>query len=135
VVPDRDRGLRRNGASPPSGQRRSGWRAADRRLGRRDRERARRLARTDPRLAQEIGIGRPDRAGAADAELVDVNNASVTAPEWLAGVDRELVQRIVADREPVHGYTVEDQGTTMDLDGNLAEDLRERAVFLPRAAA
>jgi len=33
----------------------------------RDRRRALELARTNPALAREIGIGRPDRQGAADA--------------------------------------------------------------------
>jgi len=59
-----------------------------------DREHAQRLARANPRLAQEIGIGRPDRAGAADAGLVDVNNASVTALLKLPGVDGDLATEI-----------------------------------------
>ena len=37
-----------------------------------DRRRAQRLARQDPTLAREMGVGRPDVAGAADAGLVDV---------------------------------------------------------------
>ena len=97
-----------------------------------DRAQARRLAQTDPELAAEIGIGRPDRAGAADAGLIDVNNAPVTTLATLPGVDRELANRIAADREQVHGFaSVEDLGATMDLDGDVVEALRERAIFLP----
>jgi hypothetical protein len=98
-----------------------------------DREQARRLARTDPKLAQEIGIGRPDRAGSADAGLVDVNNASVTALLQLPGVDGELATKIIETREHVHGFSsVEDMGLVMDLDGDLVEGLRDETVFLPR---
>jgi DNA uptake protein ComE-like DNA-binding protein len=98
-----------------------------------DREQARRLARTNPKLAQEIGIGRPDRADSTDAGLVDVNNASVTALLKLPGVDGELATRIIETREHVHGFSsVEDMGLVMDLDGDLVEGLREETVFLPR---
>jgi hypothetical protein len=98
-----------------------------------DREQARRLARTDPKLAQEIGIGRPDRAGSADAGLVDVNNASATALLKLPGVDDELATKIIETREHIHGFSsVEDLGLVMDLDGDLVEGLRDETVFLPR---
>ena len=105
--------------------------ARSRRRGRRsptsDREQARRLARTNPKLAQEIGIGRPDRAGSADAGLVDVNNASVTALLKLPGVDGELATQIIETREHVHGFSsLEDMGLVMDLDGDFVEGLRER---------
>jgi DNA uptake protein ComE-like DNA-binding protein len=97
-----------------------------------DREQARRLARTNPRLAQEIGIGRPDRAG-ADAGLVDANNASVTALLTLPGVDGDLATQIIETREQVNGFSsVEDMGLVMDLAGDLVEDLRNETVFLPR---
>jgi DNA uptake protein ComE-like DNA-binding protein len=98
-----------------------------------DREQARRLARTNPQLAQEIGIGRPDRTGGADAGLVDVNNASVTALLELPGVDGDLATRIIETREHIHGFSsVEDMGLVMDLDGDLVEGLRDETVFLPR---
>jgi len=98
-----------------------------------DREQARRLARTNPRLAEEIGIGRPDRADSTDAGLVDVNNASVTALLKLPGVDGDLATRIIETREHVHGFSsVEDMGLVMDLDGDLVEGLRDVTVFLPR---
>jgi DNA uptake protein ComE-like DNA-binding protein len=106
--------------------------AAEQRL--QDRERAREIAQRDPALAQEIGIGRPDRHGATDAGLVDVNNASASALLELPEVDGELATRIVEERRQVGGFSsLEDMGAAMDLDGGLVEGLRDRVVFLPRS--
>ncbi len=104
---------------------------AERRLAERDR--ARRLARDRPALALEMGIGRPDKPGAHDAGLVDVNNASGAALTKLPGVDDALATKIVESRAEVKGFTsVEDLGIALDLDATLVEDLRDRVVFLPR---
>ncbi len=98
-----------------------------------DRQRALRLARENPALANEIGIGRPDRQGAVDAGLVDVNNASVTALLKLPGIDGDLATQIVEARQKVGGFSsLEDMGAAMDLDGRLVEGLRDGVVFLPR---
>jgi DNA uptake protein ComE-like DNA-binding protein len=100
----------------------------------RDRQQAQRIARENPALAKEMGIGRPDVTGAADAGLVDVNNASVTALLNLPGVDGDVATEIVEAREKVHGFaSLEDMGAALDLDGNLVEGLRGQVVFLPRA--
>jgi hypothetical protein len=101
----------------------------------RERERATRLARERPDLAREMGIGRPDVKGAADAGLVDVNNASVTALLKLPGVDGEVATLLVEAREKVHGFaSLEDMGAALDLDGHLVEGLRGAVVFLPRTS-
>jgi DNA uptake protein ComE-like DNA-binding protein len=106
--------------------------AAEQRLA--DRQRALEIARRDPALAQEVGIGRPDRQGAADAGLVDVNNAGVTALLKLPGVDGDLATQIIETREKVGGFSsLEDCGVTLDLDGGIVEGLRGRVVFLPRS--
>jgi DNA uptake protein ComE-like DNA-binding protein len=106
--------------------------AAEQRLA--DRQRALEMARRNPQLAHEIGIGRPDQAGAADAGLVDVNNASVTALLKLPGVDGDLATQIVETREKVGGFSsLEDCGVTLDLDGGIVEGLRGEVVFLPRS--
>jgi hypothetical protein len=98
-----------------------------------DRRRALEIARQNPALAQEIGIGRPDRQGAAAAGLVDMNNASVTALLGLPGINGDLATEIIEAREKVHGFSsLEDMGAAMDLDGNLVEGLRDEVVFLPR---
>ena len=99
-----------------------------------ERERALQIARENPALAQEIGIGRPDKQGASDAGLVDVNNAPVTALLKLPGVDGDVATQIIEGREKVSGFSsLEDMGTAMDLDGALVEGLRGQVVFLPRA--
>jgi DNA uptake protein ComE-like DNA-binding protein len=101
----------------------------------RDRQQAQRIARDNPTLAKEMGIGRPDVAGAADAGLVDVNNASVTALLTLARVNGELATQIIETREKLNGFSsLEDMGTAMDLPGDVVEALRNRLVFLPRTA-
>jgi DNA uptake protein ComE-like DNA-binding protein len=98
-----------------------------------DREEALDLARANPRLAQEVGIGRPDRPGADAEGLVDVNNASVTALLNLPGIDGDTATRIVETRERVDGFSsLEDCGATLDLDGAVVDGLKGRVVFLPR---
>lgn len=98
-----------------------------------DHRRALRLAEHNPRLAKEIGVGRPDRRGAADGGLVDVNNASVTALLALPGVDGDLATEICESREKLGGFSsLEDLGATLDIDGGVVDGLRDRVVFLPR---
>jgi DNA uptake protein ComE-like DNA-binding protein len=98
-----------------------------------DRQRALALARQNPVLAREIGVGRPDQTGAVDSGLVDVNNVSVTALLKLPGVTGEIATEIIETREKVNGFsTLEDMGETLDLDGGVIERLRGEVVFLPR---
>jgi DNA uptake protein ComE-like DNA-binding protein len=98
-----------------------------------ERRRAVALARENPSLAREMGIGRPDKHGAADAGLVDVNNASVAALEKLPGIDDRLATRIAEVRAQIGGFSsLEDLGAALDLDGDLVEGLREKVVCLPR---
>ena len=78
-------------------------------------------------------MGRPDISGAPDVGLVDINNAPASALAKLPGVDDALATRIVEARAEVGGFsTVEDLGVALDLAGDLVEDLRGVAVFLPR---
>ncbi len=101
-----------------------------------DRQRALALASADPALAREVGIGRPDKPGAFDGGLVDVNNAPAAALASLPGVDDALATKIVEVRAKTGGFSsLEDFGTVLDLDGDLVEALRERTVFLPRVPA
>jgi DNA uptake protein ComE-like DNA-binding protein len=98
-----------------------------------DRKRALELAQENPALAQEMGIGRPDEHGAADAGLVDVNNASVAALETLPGIDDQLATRIAEVRAQIGGFSsLEDFGSALDLDGDVVEGLRGKVVCLPR---
>ena len=105
--------------------------AAEQRL--QDRHEAQRLAEKRPKLALELGVGRPDRPGALDAGLVDVNNAPAAALATLPGVDDALAARIVAVREQVGGFdSLLDLGALAELDGDAVERLRDRVVCLPR---
>jgi hypothetical protein len=98
------------------------------------RRRAAELARRNPELAREIGIGRPDRLGAADVGLVDINNASITALLKLPGITDVIATQIIEGRRECHGFSsLEDMGLALDLDGNVVEGLRDRTIFLPRA--
>jgi DNA uptake protein ComE-like DNA-binding protein len=97
------------------------------------RQEALELARREPEVAREMGIGRPDRPDATDAGLVDVNSAPVDVIDRLPGLDTATARRIIAVREQLDGFgSLEDFGMTMDLDGETVEDLRGRVVFLPR---
>ena len=98
-----------------------------------ERREAQQLARRNPTLAREMGVGRPDVAGSADAGVIDVNNAASQALLKLPGVDDALAMRIVEIRAEVGGFSsVEDLGEALDLPGDAVEALRERVVFLPR---
>jgi hypothetical protein len=97
------------------------------------RDEARRIAARDPRLALEMGIGRPDRGTADDGGLIDVNHVPMAVLTRLPGVDRALARRIATTRREIRGFSsLEDMGTVLDLPPDLVEDMRERAIFLPR---
>jgi DNA uptake protein ComE-like DNA-binding protein len=86
----------------------------------------------DPGRARALGIGRPDVDGAYDGGVVDLNQASEEAIARATGVDKEIVARIVANREDLGGYrSVEELGALLDVPAHVVDDLRDRAVFLP----
>lgn len=103
--------------------------AARQRIGRR--AEGQRLAARDPRLAREVGVGRPDLPGVDDFGLVDVNHASEEALCRLPGITPEVARRIAETREGV-GYfkSAEDLGISLDLSPDIVDDVREYAVFL-----
>lgn len=87
------------------------------------------LSAEDPRLARLVGIGRPDRAGAAHAGLVDVNRAPAETLVTLPRIDRELAGQILATRP---FSSVEDLGLALDLPAESVEELRDVTVFSGR---
>jgi DNA uptake protein ComE-like DNA-binding protein len=96
-------------------------------------EEALKLARENPKLALEAGVGRPDLPGAYDGSLVDLNHAPRDVIAGLPTFDMELAGRLVAARERVDGFaSLEDLGATLELPGNQVEHLRDHVVFLPR---
>jgi hypothetical protein len=97
-----------------------------------EREEARRLAREDPGMALEMGVGRPDLDGFAGG-LVDLNNAPASVIEELPGVSREVAERIVIVREQIGGFSsLEDFDHVVDLPVALLDRIRADVVVLPR---
>ena len=90
------------------------------------------LARRQPELARDSGLGRPDLPNAMHADLVDLNHASVRAIAELPGVDVELAKRIVVAREQVDGFSsIYDLGALLELPADVVDAIRDRAVCLP----
>lgn len=95
-------------------------------------EKALTLARKDPQLAVEAGVGRPDLPGAFDGGVVDINHAPVEVIACLPSFDADLARRLVNTREEIDGFaSLEDLGTVLDLPGNQVERLQDHVVFLP----
>jgi len=97
------------------------------------REKALKLARENPKLALEAGVGRPDLPGAYDGGVIDMNHAPVEVVAGLPTFDMDLASRLVDARERIEGFaSVEDMGIVLDLTGGQVESLRDLVVFLPR---
>jgi hypothetical protein len=97
----------------------------------RARERARQILRTDPVLARELGIGRPDlHLEFNDGGLVDVNHVPVTVLNGLAGIDTQLAERIVSTRDSLGGFdSAGDLESLLDLRAGRLDDLGDRLIF------
>jgi DNA uptake protein ComE-like DNA-binding protein len=98
----------------------------------RRRAEARRLVASNPRLAHELRIGRPDLQGSFDdGGLVDVNHAPVGVLADLPGVDPATAERIVATRGEIGGFTSTDEmSVTLDLPPAQLDGIADRLLFL-----
>jgi hypothetical protein len=96
------------------------------------RRKARDLARSDPGLARELRIGRPDLPRHYDdGGLVDVNHASAEALTLLPGVTVPLAAQIDKAREEVGEFvSAEELSVVAKLPPVLTPDLVEYAIFL-----
>jgi hypothetical protein len=100
------------------------------------REEARELQATQPSMANELMVGRPDLPGRQydDGGLVDVNHVPA---DWLARyltIDRALADRIVEARDLHNGFTTPEE-LIIYCDGLTPAKLdlfRDRLVFVPR---
>ncbi len=91
----------------------------------------RRLLDSQPALARELGVGRPDVPGADDFGLVDVNHVPAGTLTRLPGITVELAARIVARRAEAGGFSsAEDLGVLLDLPPATVDGLRDMAVFV-----
>jgi DNA uptake protein ComE-like DNA-binding protein len=98
----------------------------------RRRAEARRLAAGDPRLAHELGIGRPDlHTSYDDGGLVDVNHSPPEVIADLPGLDRRTAERIIVTRGEIGGFgSVEELSVTLDLPPHMLDGISDRLLFL-----
>ena len=96
------------------------------------REYARQLLRSDPLLAHELRIGRPDLPrNFDDGGLVDVNHAAEAAIAKVPDIGGELASRIVAARESVGGFSsVDDMSVILGCPPQKFDRLRDLLVFV-----
>lgn len=105
------------------------WRAARR-------EEARQLQATQPALANELMIGRPDLPGRQydDGGLIDVNHVPADLLMRHLSIERPLAEQIVTARELHNGFSSPEE-LVIFCDGltpNKLELFRDRLVFTPR---
>ncbi len=96
------------------------------------RNEGRHLLATQPELAREVGVGRPDVPGSRPYGLIDVNHCSAAALLRLPGVTDDLAQRIVDNRASAGGFSsVDDIGMLLDLPPATIDRMRDMAIFVP----
>lgn len=96
------------------------------------REQYRQLARTDPALARELGVGRPDRQREVDdGGLLDFNALSAEHLAQAADLPAELAAQVIMTRQR-HGalQSVDELVVYTEMPAPVAERLRPYAVFL-----
>ena len=93
---------------------------------------ARRILETDPALARELCIGRPDLPREYDdGGILDVNHVPADALAALPGFTPEVAARVVEAREECGGFTLLTELVVYaDVPEELAEELADRLVFL-----
>ncbi|MFD0686781.1 ComEA family DNA-binding protein [Actinomadura fibrosa] len=96
------------------------------------RQKARELAASDPGLAKELRIGRPDLPRQyQDGGLVDVNHASAQALTLLPGITPELAATIERVRAETGGFvSAEELSAVAGLPPALTGDIADYAVFI-----
>jgi DNA uptake protein ComE-like DNA-binding protein len=94
------------------------------------REYGRQLLSTNPSLARQLGVGRPDVAGSDSYGLIDVNHAGAAGLMMLPGLTQGHVQKLIQYRND-GGYfvSVEDLVMYLDLPQTTIGPLRDTAIF------
>ncbi len=97
------------------------------------RDKARRIAKRNPRLADELGIGRPDlRKTFDDGGLIDVNHVPEPYLLHLPGMDQDLAARIVELRQSVGGFDAAgDVEGILELMPGTLDAARDLMIFRP----
>jgi DNA uptake protein ComE-like DNA-binding protein len=101
--------------------------------GRRRRDEARKIAATDPAMARELRIGRPDLPRSYDdGGLVDLAGAPPAAIAHLCGIGIEHAEEIARARAAGIAFsTVDDVLSVVDIPFPLWERIRDRGVVIP----
>jgi hypothetical protein len=96
------------------------------------REKARELAARDPKLARELGIGRPDLPRQyKDGGLVDVNHAPADVLTMLPGVTPDMALKIERVRNETGGFmSAEELAALAGLPPTITSELADYAVFI-----
>lgn len=97
------------------------------------RRRAKEIVSSDPAMALELGIGRPDVPGGfVDGGLVDLNNVTPAGMVEALGWDPAVAEAFVAGRDARRGYTsLTEIGALSGLDPAALEMDAERIIVLP----
>lgn len=92
---------------------------------------ARKLVASDPLIARDLRIGRPDlQRNYDDGGLVDLNNAPAVVIASVCGLDAATAEAIVDIRTTVGGFAAVDDVTTV-VPYAVLDRVRDRAVVLP----
>jgi DNA uptake protein ComE-like DNA-binding protein len=95
------------------------------------REYGRQLIRSNPTLARQVGVGRPDQSSGDSFGLVDVNHANAAAITQLPGITGEMARRVEDFcKEGGSFVSVEDLALFLDFPAQDVDALREQAVFV-----
>ena len=97
---------------------------------------SRQLQASQPALASELMVGRPDLPGRQydDGGLIDVNHVSADWLQRYLTIERPLAERIVEARNRHNGFTTPDE-LVVYCDGLTPAKLnlfRDRLIFIPR---
>jgi hypothetical protein len=95
------------------------------------RDTARKLILRDPRMAHELGIGRPDLTRSYDdGGLIDVNHVPLETLES-AGIENLLAEQIIDVRAKIGGFeSLNDLEVNMDLTPQQMDSLADILIFL-----
>lgn len=98
------------------------------------RDLARNILAQDPRLASDLGIGRPDLGrGYDDGGLVDANTAPAAVLARLPALGPSLASQVVTVRDSAGGFSsAEEMAILTDLPPHVVDQVRDRLVFSPR---
>jgi hypothetical protein len=96
------------------------------------RQAARALAESDPVMAHDLGIGRPDLPGPYDdGGLVDLNSAPPSSIAAVCSIDAEVAERVAATRHQLGSFSsLAELFALAEVDESTAARIREHGVLI-----